>query len=164
MVTPDLYYTQADGFSEYQRPAEDEWKDKEDEKDYLARLGFESIWELGMNDNAFVAKAYARETHPKYLVSTLDTNRGDHIFVPDFASVFDLRLKLAPLAQSEDLAMALDDVVPLLRKLFRFQHGHEHWSACDECDPEHMRQMRERKRKRAAEEAAKAKAAAPGAQ
>ena len=151
----DLTYTQAGGFAEFD--GKEDGALGEEESIELRRLGFSELWEIGTYDVHTHARGYERDdpTMP-YLVTVWDACYGTRIYVPDAASLFALRLKLASLIQADSLTRDLAEVLQTVKRYFRAEHGHDALSACDVCDPDEMRDAR---RQRAAHEERKRAAA-----
>jgi len=151
----DLTYTQAGGFAEFD--GKEDGVLGEEESVELRRLGFSSLWEIGICDTHTRAMGYERDDQAMpYLVTVWDACYGTRIYVPDAASMFALRLKLASLIQTDCLTQDLAEVLQAVKRYFRAEHGHDALSACDVCDPDEMRDAR---RQRAAHEERKRAAA-----
>lgn len=92
-----------------------------------------------------------------YVVELVTVTRGDDILVRTHADLLALRCHVAPYLLLEAL-MQLGDLRAIATKAFRAAHGHSVQRACNECDPEQVKQDEEFRRRQAKLKAEQAKA------
>lgn len=100
---------------------------------------------------------YEREEGPwRFLVMMNDPSASQAVYLKDFASVIELRLRLAAQACAERTAYYLGDLHQMAAAMFRVTHRHAFESVCQECNPDaHDRIVEARRRREEAKRAPK---------
>lgn len=135
-----IEFTAANGFRDFE--SELDWKDGEDQEDFLARAGYERV---AMSDGAYSQREYGYSVAihrsgigepPKWhaLVFVSDGDRHDFVAVPTAADLLVLRMRLVPF-HAIGVLERFDQAISLLEKAFTAWHGHESHYPCAECDP-----------------------------
>lgn len=155
LAAMDLTYTQANGYALYTGKTSRDFPELAkiiDYKEELRVAGYIRQWKYcaggdGQGDEAEGYEITGENKHelPRYLVTFWDDDSGTHIYCEDPGDFFALRMEMV---RNQLVANPLLlEILDVAKKAFRAQHGHEHDTICERCDPEGMKDQREAERK-----------------
>lgn len=117
----------------------------EEFKDYLYRLGFTERAGLFGHEDAGHIEIYESNEGTYFANVTPAGNVVYDVFLPDFGSYMMFIKDYGTLFSTDSANILQQQMLDIMEKLFRLQHGHAAYDFCKQCDPIAWDQFQKRK-------------------
>lgn len=122
------------------------WGDDEDSTEYLKRLGYSSRAAFYGDEHGGQLDIHESSKNNSFFAQVCPNGGSVYeVYLPDLPSMMIFIRDYAATFSAESANVSQQQILELLEKLFRVQHGHHASAICAQCDPEGWAQWQRRK-------------------